>query len=490
MNTQQTTHFLLALSRHKRRPMSIMKEVTWTMTKKHRRGSKRVARLSNRVALLPCPVTIADEAHLLSIGELDAGNGHGGGATGEARGVEGAVKGAVKLTEVGEVVQGIEEMGVAEEGGEAEGDDGSDRCGKESGEGWPCVCCVFSVVRQNLHSFLLRLTRFLLTSIPSVLRLQRALEPSSICRCSVSVSQHGSVLDDAFLVSVVPTYPGRFHARRKQQPRVSSMSFGSRISATGSIITSLSSSLSLSPPFLLTVSSDAMGQTPSFAFFPALGSTHTVPIPTPSASDSDSRDKIREGAGVQLVFKARLNREEALGCQRDGVQLQAWTDAPVEGRGTGEWVAYTFLQPDVDLPSHGLVDSEAAPFVLSSDAVVGPEPEGQACWTLKLRLRRDALGEGESERRFLLTYRLLYPNGEVRWLGSPGHDVVCVLQRADPWLDVSDAWAVAPRDGGRDFEARGQAGADSNSVEFARVCKADRWGCWAIGDSRYASADR
>lgn len=229
--------------------MSIMKEVTWTMTKKHRRGSKRVARLSNRVALLPCPVTIADEAHLLSIGELDAGNGHGGGATGEARGVEGAVKGAVKLTEVGEVVQGIEEMGVAEEGGEAEGDDGSDRCGKESGEGWPCVCCVFSVVRQNLHSFLLRLTRFLLTSIPSVLRLQRALEPSSICRCSVSVSQHGSVLDDAFLVSVVPTYPGRFHARRKQQPRVSSMSFGSRISATGSIITSLSSSLTLSPPF-------------------------------------------------------------------------------------------------------------------------------------------------------------------------------------------------------------------------------------------------
>ncbi|ETW87548.1 hypothetical protein HETIRDRAFT_437991, partial [Heterobasidion irregulare TC 32-1] len=226
-----------------------------------------------------------------------------------------------------------------------------------------------------------------------------------------------------------------------------------------------------------------MGQTPSFAFFPALGSTHTVPIPTPSASDNDSRDKIREGAGVQLVFRARLNREEALGCQRDSVQLQAWTDAPVEGRGTGEWAAYTFLQPDVDLPSHGLVDSEAAPFVPSSDAVVEPEPEGQACWTLKLRLRRDALGEGESERRFLLTYRLLYPNGEVRWLGSPGHDVVCVLQRADPWLDVSDAWAVAPRDGGRDFEARGQAEADSHSVEFARVRQADRWGCWAIGDS-------
>ncbi|THH12936.1 hypothetical protein EW146_g7225, partial [Bondarzewia mesenterica] len=242
------------------------------------------------------------------------------------------------------------------------------------------------------------------------------------------------------------------------------------------------------PPLSPLHSPPSMGQTPSFDFSPALGSTHAVSIPEPLSSVLAHDDN--GGKGVQLVLRARLSAEDARDCQRDGVRLQAWTNAPVEGRhGLDEWAAYDFLQSEGDSQQE---EEQVASVVLTSDAeAVEGEGSRVCCWTLRLRVRADAVGGGVDEaeagreRRFLLTYRLVYPNWEVRWLGTYGNDVMYVLRRADPWVDVvRSSWSASRADGGvRAFECRG--GESVEDIKFGRVCQTERWGCWAVGDSRH-----
>ncbi|KAF8482150.1 hypothetical protein DFH94DRAFT_691760 [Russula ochroleuca] len=187
-------------------------------------------------------------------------------------------------------------------------------------------------------------------------------------------------------------------------------------------------------------------------FFPPLDSTVVVDIPSSAQS-----------GGVSLLFRTRTGSASALEqLKRDGVKVQVWTNAPVDNdRAEVDWAGYNFEEAPAASPVK--LDDSVVPFSLpppTEDNFVD-EPH-----TMFLTLRLRALPHDQTEARFLATYRLLYPNGEIKWLGYQGRDLRCVLRKTDPWL--------AP-----------PAKADQNSGSayrtFSSITMKEPWGCWAIG---------
>ncbi|KAF8506910.1 hypothetical protein F5888DRAFT_49417 [Russula emetica] len=187
-------------------------------------------------------------------------------------------------------------------------------------------------------------------------------------------------------------------------------------------------------------------------FFPPLDSTVVVDVP-PNA---------RSG-GVSLLFRARTGSASALEqLKRDGVKVQAWTNAPVDDdRAEGAWGAYNFEEAPAATPVK--LDDSVVPFALplpTEDNFVD-EPH-----TLFLTLRLRALPRHQTGADFSVTYRFLYPNDQVKWLGYQGRDLRCVLKKTDPWLTPPVT-------------------ADQSSVNvyriFSSITMKESWGCWAIG---------
>ncbi|KAI0004134.1 hypothetical protein BJV74DRAFT_809323 [Russula compacta] len=187
-------------------------------------------------------------------------------------------------------------------------------------------------------------------------------------------------------------------------------------------------------------------------FFPPLDSIVLVDVP------SNAR-----AGGLSFLFRARTGSASALEqLKQDGIKVQAWTNAPVDNdRAEGDWRAYNFEEASAATPVK--LDDSIVPFSLPppTEYNIVDEP-----YTLFLTLRLKALPRYQTETDFLVTYRLLYPNGEIKWLGYQGRDLRCVLKKTDPWLAPP-----APPD------------QHSGSVyhTFSSVTMKESWGCWAIG---------
>jgi hypothetical protein len=130
----------------------------------------------------------------------------------------------------------------------------------------------------------------------------------------------------------------------------------------------------------------------------------------------------------------------------------------------GDWGAYNFEGAPAATPAK--LDGSVVPFPpppRTEDSFVD-EPH-----TLLLTLTLRALPRYQTEADFLVTYRLLYPNGEIKWLGYPGRDLRCVLKKTDPWL--------APP---------AQANRRSGDIDhtFSSAAAKEPWGCWAVGPRR------
>ncbi|KAI9511801.1 hypothetical protein F5148DRAFT_1168891 [Russula earlei] len=187
-------------------------------------------------------------------------------------------------------------------------------------------------------------------------------------------------------------------------------------------------------------------------FFPPLDSTVVVDVP------SNTR-----AGGVTLLFRARTGSASALErFKRDGVKVQAWTNAPVvNGSAEGKWAAYDFEEAQAATPVK--LDDSITHFTLpppTEDNVV------DELHTFFLTLRLRPLPQDQSEADFQVTYRLLYPNGKIKWLGYPGRDLRCVLKKTDPWLGSP---VLADQRSGDVYRT------------FSSVTMKEPWGCWAVG---------
>ncbi|EMD41656.1 hypothetical protein CERSUDRAFT_110229 [Gelatoporia subvermispora B] len=198
-------------------------------------------------------------------------------------------------------------------------------------------------------------------------------------------------------------------------------------------------------------------------FTPALCETKTVVVPPGAA-----------GSRTELLFRATFGSREALAqAQRDGVRVEMWTDLPVEGKLTGEWGAYPF-DPIPPVPSG-----------CSAFSLIDPQEDPEAGLGENVVHCKFALDLSQTDRtRFALTYRLVYPSGDVKWLGPYGGDTAIQIERGLPGMTLYEGW--------NDLED-GAAVFKSDAVQekvAAKLHLEHKWSSWAIRENSWPSFSR
>ncbi|KAJ7666458.1 hypothetical protein B0H17DRAFT_265530 [Mycena rosella] len=134
-------------------------------------------------------------------------------------------------------------------------------------------------------------------------------------------------------------------------------------------------------------------------------------------------------------------------------KLQVWSDIPASGRSSGDWG-----EADFTAPAHSNSPSENA-------------------FSLLLDKQRDEIGTSLTldfwvplfAERFSFTYRMVYPTGEIKWLGHYGHNGTLVLDRtdSDPVL-LSGGWLMAEDGSSRRDWVNGRAVYDLEVAQLSR----------------------
>lgn len=161
-----------------------------------------------------------------------------------------------------------------------------------------------------------------------------------------------------------------------------------------------------------------------------------------------------------LAFTAALGNSDLTELNRAGARLQLWSDIS-----SAEWTASDFhehtLGGDVDM-SLGL-------------AAIELDARWESVMSLQLSV---PLASSRLPSRFEFTYRILYPNGDIKWLGQLGGNGVLVLDRpdADSTLVLREGWAAS--DSGTMWATRGQP---ATNVEVLRLVNSFDYTVWTLG---------
>ncbi|KAK0208459.1 hypothetical protein DFS33DRAFT_1379977 [Desarmillaria ectypa] len=188
-----------------------------------------------------------------------------------------------------------------------------------------------------------------------------------------------------------------------------------------------------------------------FHFTPSLGQSVHVPISHLYTTTAE------------LCFSAIVDSNDHEQLQRDQGKVQLWSDLPVNGRKAGDWGEIAFQESipleDDDLPL-GLDEEKGDKHVLS---LVVPIP-----YTAYIH------------RQFSFTYRVAYPSGDIKWLGSFGHNGSLVIEdtQSDERVGLlGEGWS-------RNDEGAHVWNAGDNVTESVLIAKAfypKHWSVWAVG---------
>lgn len=193
------------------------------------------------------------------------------------------------------------------------------------------------------------------------------------------------------------------------------------------------------------------------SFTPALGQTTVVPV----ADDAEE---------VQLLFRASFDSEEDRAhAKQERIRVEVWSDIPVEGRAPGEWGALAFEHSSEDA-SRG---SDTFSLLPRSDVPSQGEAAAKTHGALHLKLTARL---PYVRAQFSYTYRLVFPSGEIRWLGEYGRNGSLVLERRDPRFNLRKGWTTE-NEGLHLWHAETPA----DDVEVAELSRDFDWFCWAVG---------
>ncbi|KAJ4476690.1 hypothetical protein J3R30DRAFT_3704165 [Lentinula aciculospora] len=115
------------------------------------------------------------------------------------------------------------------------------------------------------------------------------------------------------------------------------------------------------------------------------------------------------GSTVELRFSAVLGDEEFQLFKKNGMKVQIWSDIPLGGRNEGEWGEIDLHDITIDPSS----DDSQIPLAALDDGEDKPKN--------LLSVVCSVLFSGNS-KHFSFTYRVVYPSGEVKWLGHFGRN--------------------------------------------------------------------
>lgn len=149
-----------------------------------------------------------------------------------------------------------------------------------------------------------------------------------------------------------------------------------------------------------------------FHFFPALGETIQVSVP-PVRTTS-----------LQLRFEARLSSEDYLQLRNVGANLQLWSNIGA----ASEWGQLDFQFFSSESPT------------VNAMSLLGPSDHDDQSKALSLAV---SVPFPTEPLHYSFTYRLVYPSGEIKWLGSFGHNGSLVIDKKNSYLFKYDGWNVS-----------------------------------------------
>ncbi|KAJ6519481.1 hypothetical protein C8R45DRAFT_886016 [Mycena sanguinolenta] len=169
---------------------------------------------------------------------------------------------------------------------------------------------------------------------------------------------------------------------------------------------------------------------------------------------------------AQLHFTATLADSEQIASGH--VKLQVWSDIPGNGRHAGEWGETEFT------PVHSVNESKN---VFSLQSV-----DGQLESSLTLDF---SVPTSSHKQRFAFTYRIVYSNGDIKWLGDYGHNGTLVLDWTDTDPIILDEhWAPTP---GNDSCRRESTGRAVQDLQVARVARPADYIAYPAGENSFFS---
>jgi hypothetical protein len=181
--------------------------------------------------------------------------------------------------------------------------------------------------------------------------------------------------------------------------------------------------------------------------------------------------------GAIIWFTATAVVDGGLRLAEEGIKLQLWSDLPARGRPSGEWGELAF-------------ESEVAQDIT---AAVGLDLASESCsgngsgteHTLHLHARVFVAPYAEQKQTrlsFAYTYRLVFPDGSIKWLGEYGQNGQLMLEwkeeMAASLISWEEGWLVQPD---RSYIWDGNTkGRIEDEVILGKLSKKVEWVVWAI----------
>ena len=197
---------------------------------------------------------------------------------------------------------------------------------------------------------------------------------------------------------------------------------------------------------------------------------------TPPLADQISLSIPPVHSTATLNFTAILNPAYHAQFIRDGAILQLWSDVRLETEEVQStyWRAFDFQTPksliaDSTIVTVSLVKTEGN--ISQHDSPLSL----QLCVPLNSR-----------PYLFSFTYRLLYPTGEIKWLGQYGHNGTIVLEPSQTCsrFVLHDGWSM--KNGG--YVWTSPSGKSVDNLEIARLSDLSDYSLQTVGRERCATA--
>ncbi|KAJ7597610.1 hypothetical protein C8J56DRAFT_324258 [Mycena floridula] len=178
-------------------------------------------------------------------------------------------------------------------------------------------------------------------------------------------------------------------------------------------------------------------------FSPSLGETVHIPLPPVHTTS------------ISLCFTATISSQDYEGL--GGAKLQLWSDLH------GQWSETDFtITPTAEESNVSLLpwDYQLEPPSLALIASI-PFPENKA--------------------QFSFTYRILYPSGEIKWLGSFGDNGTLLLDEQNSQFVKADGWHSTTQ-GAASWNTRGE-----HPMSVGKFLEQENWSIWGIGKDNFLS---
>lgn len=168
---------------------------------------------------------------------------------------------------------------------------------------------------------------------------------------------------------------------------------------------------------------------------------------------------------AELKFTTSFESTDAFDeFNRDSARVELWTDA----RKDGQWVGIPFQ----DFNSGG--------------ALAFPPLDNDKRNTLQLHAIVSVPLSGRGPSGFSYTFRLVYPSGQIVWLGGYGRDGSITLERGDSRISLlGDEWSTS--NGGSSHLWKSRMKVDD--IDVAHLSREWQWNLCVVGRDRFVFFD-